>query len=106
MKLSSARADRVAGAIQRMRQLWEDFENASLVGDGFWSKLCERSQFKTMAVQQMVLLLRESNWIVTPAMKALAESRVRRLLTSKLSEDSFCFGRQKREGPGEQDNGD
>ena len=93
--LCSPSPDRVAGALQRMRQLWEDFENASLVGDGFWSKLCERSQFKTMAVQQMVLLLRESNWTVTPAMKALAESRVRRLLTSKLSEDSFCFGRQK-----------
>ena len=32
---------------------------------------------------------------MTPAVKAVAESRVRRLLSSKLIEDSFCFGRQK-----------
>jgi hypothetical protein len=93
--LCSPRPDRVALALQRMREMWEDYDRASQMGDTFWSKLCDRSQFRTLAVQQVIMLLRESHWTVTPAIRALAETRARRLLTSKVSEDSFCFGRQK-----------
>ena len=82
------------GTLSRLRSQWDAFQEARDRGSKFWLAVCERCPLAHLSVQQFVLPLQESGWVLSQPVQELAKKISLGPWQSRLVEDGFL--RQRR----------
>ena len=96
--LSSGEAAVRTGAVDKLKADYHNFEWLKAAGGRSSVQMLRRSCFQTTSVQQLIEVMKSTDWVVTDEVKAFSLDLSRVILSSQIVEDGFNRERRSEAG--------